>query len=380
MENLGSIETNALIFLLGAAMLHGFYLAVILFFRNRHSFSNRMLGVTLAVFSLYLLNYLVFLTGIIRTWPHLLGVFFPGIYLAGPCFYFFIRTSLQPGFRWRPRCWIHGLPFLYALVMVVPVLLAGRARKLEIIEWYFNPGSEQSLAGILLGNDYLFLLLAYTFAAWLLAGKEKQSQENPGNRIKARWLQRFSAGLLVLLAADLTIKISFFALDIPAVTLEFILASLIAIAIHIAGYQAMGGLDHFPRIEWSNGKYKTSPLSTNQMAGYRQQLIALMASDKPFLEPNLKISDLAAKLNMPSHYLSQVLNEEMQTNFYDFINGYRVKEAGQRLLDKNYRHYSILAIGLDCGFTNKTTFNRTFKKITGLTPSEYQARGVGVGG
>ena len=76
-------------------------------------------------------------------------------------------------------------------------------------------------------------------------------------------------------------------------------------------------------------------------------------------------------LKLPSHHLSQVLNEGMEINYSDFVNGYRIELAKQKLKEEKYRHYSIFAIGMECGFTNKTTFNRTFKKVTGMTPSEY---------
>jgi YesN/AraC family two-component response regulator len=74
---------------------------------------------------------------------------------------------------------------------------------------------------------------------------------------------------------------------------------------------------------------------------------------------------------MPSHHLSQLLNEEMDTGFYDFVNNYRVREAQRLLLDAHFRHFAIEAVGLESGFANKTTFNRVFKKVTGMTPSAY---------
>ena len=76
-------------------------------------------------------------------------------------------------------------------------------------------------------------------------------------------------------------------------------------------------------------------------------------------------------MNMPSHHLSQILNEAIQLNFNDFINAYRISEAQRRLKDERYRHLSIEALGMDCGFANKTTFNRAFKKIAGTTPGEF---------
>ena len=67
-----------------------------------------------------------------------------------------------------------------------------------------------------------------------------------------------------------------------------------------------------------------------------------------------------------------MLNRELNTTFYDFINHYRVEETKQRLLSPDYRHYSIIAIAFDCGFNSEASFNRIFRQATGSTPSQYR--------
>ena len=59
-------------------------------------------------------------------------------------------------------------------------------------------------------------------------------------------------------------------------------------------------------------------------------------------------------------------------NFFDFINSYRVESVKEMLLNKEFEHYTVLAIGLESGFNSKTSFNTVFKKMTGVTPSEYR--------
>ena len=121
----------------------------------------------------------------------------------------------------------------------------------------------------------------------------------------------------------------------------------------------------------TNGKYKTSALGKKEIHLHQKQLLELLQKDKPWLQADLKIANLAIMLNLPSHQLSQVLSEGMSTNFFDLINQYRIEEIKNRLVHPDYSHYSILAIGLDCGFNNKATFNRVFKKMTGMTPSGF---------
>ena len=97
-----------------------------------------------------------------------------------------------------------------------------------------------------------------------------------------------------------------------------------------------------------------------------------MTNEKLFQEPDLTIQQLAAKLNISSHQLSQAVNDGFKKNFYELINGYRVEEAKRLLLDPQNRNYTILSVGFEAGFNSKTTFNTVFKKFTTLTPTEFR--------
>jgi AraC-like DNA-binding protein len=120
-------------------------------------------------------------------------------------------------------------------------------------------------------------------------------------------------------------------------------------------------------------KYATTGLKEDSAGEYAELLRNFMHDNKPYLEPDLTLSGLSEKLNIPGHHLSQVINERFGLNFYDFINRYRVDEAKQRIADPKYAGLSLLGIALDSGFNSKSAFNRLFKKFTGMTPSEYKA-------
>ena len=93
---------------------------------------------------------------------------------------------------------------------------------------------------------------------------------------------------------------------------------------------------------------------------------------KPFLNGELTASELADELEMSRHQLSQILNYQLGLNFYDFINEYRVEEFKSRLKLSENNNLTLLGIAYDSGFNSKTTFNTIFKKVTGLTPSQYK--------
>ena len=97
-----------------------------------------------------------------------------------------------------------------------------------------------------------------------------------------------------------------------------------------------------------------------------------METEQPYLEEDIKISDLAEALSCPSHHLSELINTVFETNFFDYINQYRIEAAKKVLLTPENGDMKILAIAFETGFNNKATFNRVFKKYTGQTPSAFR--------
>jgi AraC-like DNA-binding protein len=112
------------------------------------------------------------------------------------------------------------------------------------------------------------------------------------------------------------------------------------------------------------------------VAEWLPRLTALMETDAPWREPELTLADLAHRLRLAPAQLSRVINAGTGQNFNDFVNAYRVAEAARLLHDPAFRHYTLLAIALEAGFNSKSTFNRVFKKINGLTPSDFSAGGA----
>lgn len=102
----------------------------------------------------------------------------------------------------------------------------------------------------------------------------------------------------------------------------------------------------------------------------REKLLALMATEQPWLEPELSLTELAHRLKTAPAQLSRTINAGCGQNFNDFVNSYRVRAAAARLADPRFAHYSLIGVALDCGFNSKSTFNRVFKKMMGHPPNE----------
>ena len=103
-----------------------------------------------------------------------------------------------------------------------------------------------------------------------------------------------------------------------------------------------------------------------------EQMINLFTAEKPYLNPKLKVDDVAEKLNTSQKTLSLALKAYNNSNFNNFTNTFRIEEARKRMEDVRYNNYKIDAIGTECGFGSKQSFYNAFEQVTGLKPGFYR--------
>ncbi|WP_460219393.1 helix-turn-helix domain-containing protein [Psychroserpens sp. MEBiC05023] len=116
-------------------------------------------------------------------------------------------------------------------------------------------------------------------------------------------------------------------------------------------------------------KTTLTPVTSNKVS---EEIDKIMSTEKPYTNPNLKIADVAEKLELTTHELSKFVNDNLGKNFTDFINGYRIEEAKQLIATQN--KFTIEAIGNLSGFNSKSAFYKAFKKHTDTTPAQYKSR------
>ena len=112
-------------------------------------------------------------------------------------------------------------------------------------------------------------------------------------------------------------------------------------------------------------------LDTRTVAGITDKLRTIMAEQKPYKDPDFSLDRLATLLSVSRHFLSQMLNDNLQVRYTDLVNQYRIEEACQMI--RSNSHYNLEAIAYEVGFNSKSTFYATFKKVKGTTPSKYRA-------
>jgi AraC-like DNA-binding protein len=119
-------------------------------------------------------------------------------------------------------------------------------------------------------------------------------------------------------------------------------------------------------------RYERSGLSEEEANALEAELKRVMDAEKPWKDSELTLPELAERVGSTPHKLSEVLNGQVGQTFYDFVNGYRVREVQRRIAAGEGRTLKILSLALDAGFASKSTFNQVFKKHTSQTPSDFR--------
>lgn len=124
----------------------------------------------------------------------------------------------------------------------------------------------------------------------------------------------------------------------------------------------------------AENKYKSVNISPEECKSLHKKLTAHLKKSRCFTNPDLKLSDLAADLDVSSYVLSYLFSQYLQCSYYDFVNNYRVEEFKNAVMAGACKKYTLSALAERCGFSSRASFFRSFKKVTGETPNEYIKR------
>ncbi|MBP6512853.1 MAG: AraC family transcriptional regulator [Bacteroidia bacterium] len=119
-------------------------------------------------------------------------------------------------------------------------------------------------------------------------------------------------------------------------------------------------------------KYKNSGLTPDAGNELAEELKKLMQTERLYRESEIKLETLSAKLGVPKHYVSQIINQYYNVNYFEYINLLRIEDAKLLLLDVDNKSMNIIEVAYAVGYSTKNTFNNAFRRIVGVTPSEFR--------
>ncbi|MCP3927514.1 MAG: AraC family transcriptional regulator [Bacteroidetes bacterium] len=313
--------------------------------------------------------------------------------LLAPPFYLYASSLMEKKNRFRYSWLWHFLPYCISLVYLFYLIIVMPEPKID--ELFVN---QNLFSGPPLFTLFSILdLLAFPFyVIWMLILLRKHGQEITAtfSRLEGRelkWLKILAIGILgsylvingfaflgttdEMLSDENSILYGFAASVFFIFYLGYFgvkqAAVFSGIDAHVPDTQVSDAFKESDTLTHHKKKYKKSSLKTTDADALSQKLLQYMEQEKPFLQNDLVIHDLARTLDISHHHLSQVVNESHRQSFFDFVNYYRVEEFKKRIDRGENKNFTLLAIALDCGFNSKSSFNRVFKKMTGRTPGQF---------
>jgi len=301
--------------------------------------------------------------------------------VLGPLFLYYTKSIVNINFSSSKNDILHFAPFIIFTLLIpfsIRELIPDRAIHYGILSLlkYYNLGTTpiQAFYAILFILQFVHLSVYLIWSKRIVkvyATNLKAQFSNP-ERVNAKWISNL-IGLFMLVLLSISIFfVILFIFNIYKREFDYLYVIPSAFVIYWIAFKIIMNPEIIRPLASEDKeatKYQKSSLTTGQAIAYKELVSSYMITQKPYLNNELKLNDLANDLKIHPHHLSQVLNDQFDLSFFDFVNQYRIEEAKMRFKQKNGE--AILQIAYEVGFNNKASFNNYFKKITSKTPSKF---------
>ncbi|AXT50612.1 AraC family transcriptional regulator [Aquimarina sp. BL5] len=301
------------------------------------------------------------------------------IVIVGPLLFLYVKSLFLEEENLVKNTLVHFIPaLLFAISITIPTILFNTFRIDELA--YTHTDWIRTIIRI----DSLYFLLYLFISLGLLSKYRKLTKYKYSNltHYDFNWIKIMLMSAIGIISIDLGVKVyeSFYG-DFIWNTDFLVVLAMIILVIYLGYYGVNQSKVLLPSFllnnevasEISKTKNKTiSPSKKEAFETLRNKLELLLDTDQTYFDQDLTLGKLAQKISTTDKILSTMLNQYMHTTFYDLINKYRVQAVKEKIHLDTYKNYNLFGIACECGFKSRTSFNRIFKKETGLSPSEYK--------
>jgi AraC-like DNA-binding protein len=380
------------------AQLLGLILFVALLSVRPRTIANRLFAVALACVISRQFLLVMKVSGAIASFPLLFRLSFPLQLLAIPAFYLYAVALTTPDFKLERKHAVHLIPFGIGVLWYCAVLIWGGPSLFE-----FGPVYDRELYLRIVVK--VAVIIPYLIQAWkrvLAFSRDARERVSDISPFRLNWLRT----LLILASASAAVDV----LDVatgPSIPVWQLAPGVWLISMIVVAYVALRVSPVFaresefhksemleipaqvvaaqratpvaaPQFDDSHGETSEDPnkgrLSEEELTRQKRRLTGILEAQSLYLNPELRLSDLAAALGVRPYRVSEILNQGLHTSFYDLINQYRIAKAQELLSSPTAEHLNLLGIAMESGFRSKSVFNDVFKKATGKTPSQFRSK------
>ncbi len=362
--------------LMGAVL--SFLLSIYLLFYPNRFYPNRFLGALAMSWAITVFAFILQSPEFFSRFPHLYASPDVCTLLFFPLMYLYIRFYLYTDARMTPRTYLHFLPAIAYVICFIPFFILPGPEKAEMIQQNSLPGwfrplqTAFNLIIILQGVFYSIfsLRMLHKFQYFRKRRMSKFQLES------FQWLKTFTIINIILWVAGttgvfleifgLSIFIDLFKVYYMGITILTILLSIFS----IQRPQLFSEPEDLKDLLRRKTKQTASTPAYESVEDYTF-FLNYLENEKPYLKTDLKMQDLVEETGYTYKRISEIFNNQFNKSFYDVMNEYRTMEAKELIRSNFHVNHTLNHLAEKAGFNSKATFNRTFKKYTGLTPSEF---------
>ncbi len=408
------ITLLSILYLLGAAQ--AVFFAFTLFTshirgKKTNNLANRYLAMLLIMFCLDLFSEFLDHSLYGLEYFRLMVVIFPTDFFYGPLIWLYTSNMTDRRPSWHRSNILHFLPALVPIALLWPIAFQPSPIDVNFLLAYPELIQGNQIQSWILSNfvPYAPIFAVLQMATYLTVSLFllKKHTEKIKNEFSYRegvsliWLRSLLYSLALLYLLYVTRVLIADLIEITAYADHALMLSMVFIIYSMAYFGARQPRIFFPlkkrsvikrddstnssapaipekNIESSkenksdSEKYVKSALSDEQSQRILDRLNRTMKKDKPYLNSNLTLPELSKSISTSPNYLSQVINEQLQMNFFDYVNSYRIESAKNLIANPLPHTTTILDIAMESAFNSKSAFYSAFKKQTGITPSQFK--------
>lgn len=345
--------------------------------------SNHLLAALLACIAVSVVDSLLTGLGVTARHQHLaftgnaFGLLIPPLVLLHG------RSMMYAGQVLRPRDALHAAPFcVIAAISIFGYHLQPEATRAAILEGTANALILSPAVPLLIHLVVLVYVVAALRELQEFSRTVRQIYSNLEHKTLG-WLTRILVAFVVVWMLSLALGMTSPQLGVPRDAIATLVATACLAFVNLFFVFAIRQPELFAGVERAEAdevtpEARSSPrLPERDAERYGERLEALMREERPFLDPELTLQELAGRIGLPERDLSALLNESLDRSFYDYVNHRRIEHAKAMLRDPAMRGRGVLEIMHDSGFRSKSAFYEAFRRHAGSTPAEFRRQSLG---